>query len=96
MPDTELRETAFAPAVSLAEGPLIALAYMKDNLDHALRWAFWSQWIRKPKTWFDPLGQAITKKRCVRSSTNANLYSAACPTRRRTAHECGVSPETSL
>jgi enoyl-CoA hydratase/carnithine racemase len=36
VPDTELRETAFALAKSLAEGPSIALAGMKDNLDHAL------------------------------------------------------------
>jgi enoyl-CoA hydratase/carnithine racemase len=36
MPDTELRETAFALAKSLAEGPSIALVRMKDNLDHAL------------------------------------------------------------
>jgi enoyl-CoA hydratase/carnithine racemase len=36
VPDAELRETAFALAKSLAEGPSIALAYIKDNLDHAL------------------------------------------------------------
>src|ERR1700716_397299 len=36
VPDAELRETAFALARSLAEGPSIALAYMKDNLDHAV------------------------------------------------------------
>jgi enoyl-CoA hydratase/carnithine racemase len=36
VPDAELRETAFALARSLAEGPSIALAYIKDNLDHAL------------------------------------------------------------
>jgi len=36
VPDAELRETAFALAKSLAEGPSIALGYMKDNLDHAL------------------------------------------------------------
>src|SRR5260221_14322475 len=34
--DTELRETAFALGKSLAEGPSIALAYMKDNLDRAV------------------------------------------------------------
>src|SRR3977135_4450861 len=34
MSDAELRETAFVLARSLAEGPSIALAYMKDNLDH--------------------------------------------------------------
>jgi enoyl-CoA hydratase/carnithine racemase len=37
VPDAELRETALALASSLAEGPSIALAYIKDNLDHALR-----------------------------------------------------------
>jgi enoyl-CoA hydratase/carnithine racemase len=36
VPDSELRETAFALARSLADGPSIALAYMKDNLDHAV------------------------------------------------------------
>jgi enoyl-CoA hydratase/carnithine racemase len=36
VPDTELRDTAFALAKSLAEGPSIALGRMKDNLDRAL------------------------------------------------------------
>jgi enoyl-CoA hydratase/carnithine racemase len=36
VPDAELADTAFALAKSLAEGPSIALAYMKDNLDHAV------------------------------------------------------------
>jgi enoyl-CoA hydratase/carnithine racemase len=36
VPEAELRETAFMLARSLAEGPSIALAYMKDNLDHAV------------------------------------------------------------
>jgi enoyl-CoA hydratase/carnithine racemase len=36
VPDAELRETAFALAKSLAEGPSIALAFMKDNLDRAV------------------------------------------------------------
>jgi enoyl-CoA hydratase/carnithine racemase len=36
VPDAELRDTAFALAKSLAEGPSQALAGMKDNLDHAL------------------------------------------------------------
>jgi enoyl-CoA hydratase/carnithine racemase len=40
VPDTELRESAFALARSLAEGPSIALAHMKDNLDHALKSGF--------------------------------------------------------
>jgi enoyl-CoA hydratase/carnithine racemase len=34
--DAELRENAFALAKSLAEGPSIALARIKDNLDHAV------------------------------------------------------------
>jgi enoyl-CoA hydratase/carnithine racemase len=34
--DSALREAAFALAKSLAEGPAIALGFMKDNLDHAL------------------------------------------------------------
>src|SRR6204780_1715213 len=36
VPDAELAEAAFALAKSLAEGPSIALGYMKDNLDHAV------------------------------------------------------------
>ena len=36
VPDAELATTAFVLAKSLAEGPSIALAYMKDNLDHAV------------------------------------------------------------
>ncbi len=36
VPDAELREVAFALAKSLAEGPSIALARIKDNLDHAV------------------------------------------------------------
>lgn len=36
VPDSELRETAFVLARSLADGASIALAYMKDNLDHAI------------------------------------------------------------
>ena len=37
VPDVELREAAFALAKLLAEGPSIALAHIKDNLDHALK-----------------------------------------------------------
>jgi enoyl-CoA hydratase/carnithine racemase len=36
VPDAELRKTAYALAKSLAEGPSIAFARIKDNLDHAL------------------------------------------------------------
>jgi enoyl-CoA hydratase/carnithine racemase len=36
VPDSALREAAFTLAKLLAEGPPIALAYIKDNLDHAL------------------------------------------------------------
>ena len=36
VPDGELGDTAFAVAKSLAEGPSIALARIKDNLDHAI------------------------------------------------------------
>src|SRR6476661_282695 len=36
VPDAELRQTAFALAASLAEGPAIAFGHMKDNLDHAM------------------------------------------------------------
>jgi enoyl-CoA hydratase/carnithine racemase len=36
VPDAKLQDEAFALAKSMAEGPTIALRYMKDNLDEAL------------------------------------------------------------
>ena len=40
VPDAELQEEAFALAKSMAEGPTMALRYMKDNLDEALLFDF--------------------------------------------------------
>lgn len=40
VPDASLRDEAFALAKSMAEGPAIALRYMKDNLDEALAFDF--------------------------------------------------------
>jgi enoyl-CoA hydratase/carnithine racemase len=40
VPDARLQEDAFALAKSMAEGPTIALRYMKDNLDEALLFDF--------------------------------------------------------
>jgi enoyl-CoA hydratase/carnithine racemase len=40
VPDTKLQDEAFALAKSMAEGPAIALRYMKDNLDEALSFDF--------------------------------------------------------
>jgi enoyl-CoA hydratase/carnithine racemase len=40
VPDARLQEEAFALAKSMAEGPTIALRYMKDNLDEALSFDF--------------------------------------------------------
>jgi enoyl-CoA hydratase/carnithine racemase len=40
VPDEKLQEEAFALARSLAEGPTLALRYMKDNLDEALLFDF--------------------------------------------------------
>ncbi|MGB3448084.1 MAG: enoyl-CoA hydratase-related protein [Xanthobacteraceae bacterium] len=40
VPDANLRDEALALATSLAEGPAIALRYMKDNLDEALAFDF--------------------------------------------------------
>src|ERR1700756_2073746 len=40
VPDDKLQEEAFALARSLAEGPTLALRYMKDNLDEALSFDF--------------------------------------------------------
>src|ERR1700746_3426817 len=40
VPDDQLHAEAFALAKSLAEGPTLALRYMKDNLDEALSFDF--------------------------------------------------------
>ena len=40
VPDDRLQDEAFALARSLAEGPTLALRYMKDNLDEALLFDF--------------------------------------------------------
>ena len=40
VPDANLRDAAFALAKSVADGPAIALRYMKDNLDEALAFDF--------------------------------------------------------
>ncbi|MCC8937941.1 enoyl-CoA hydratase [Bradyrhizobium sp. Arg68] len=40
VPDEALQEEAFALAKSMAEGPTLALRYMKDNLDEALQFDF--------------------------------------------------------
>jgi enoyl-CoA hydratase/carnithine racemase len=40
VPDEKLQHEAFALAKSMAEGPTIALRYMKDNLDEALLFDF--------------------------------------------------------
>jgi enoyl-CoA hydratase/carnithine racemase len=40
VPDAKLQEDAFALARAMAEGPTIALRYMKDNLDEALLFDF--------------------------------------------------------
>jgi enoyl-CoA hydratase/carnithine racemase len=40
VPDDKLRDEAFALAKSMAEGPTLALRYMKDNLDEALLFDF--------------------------------------------------------
>src|SRR6201986_2549771 len=40
VPDDRLQEAAFALAKSMAEGPTLALRYMKDNLDEAMLFDF--------------------------------------------------------
>ncbi|PAY10550.1 enoyl-CoA hydratase [Bradyrhizobium sp. UFLA03-84] len=40
VPDEALHDEAFALAKSIAEGPTLALRYMKDNLDEALQFDF--------------------------------------------------------
>ena len=40
VPDDKLQDEAFALAKAMAEGPTLALRYMKDNLDEALQFDF--------------------------------------------------------
>lgn len=40
VPDEKLQEEAFAMAKSMADGPTLALRYMKDNLDEALQFDY--------------------------------------------------------
>ena len=40
VPDADLQREAFALARSMAQGPTLALRYMKDNLDEALAFDF--------------------------------------------------------
>jgi enoyl-CoA hydratase/carnithine racemase len=40
VPDAKLQDEAFAMAKAMAEGPTMALRYMKDNLDEALLFDF--------------------------------------------------------
>jgi len=40
VPDDKLQEEAFALAKTMADGPTLALRYMKDNLDEALSFDF--------------------------------------------------------
>jgi enoyl-CoA hydratase/carnithine racemase len=40
VPDDRLQAEAFALAQTMAEGPALALRYMKDNLDEALLFDF--------------------------------------------------------
>ena len=40
VPDAELRDTAFTLARDMAQGPTLALRYMKDNLDEAIAFDF--------------------------------------------------------
>ena len=75
VPDAELRGTAFALAKSLAEGPSIALARMKDNLDHAVTSDFLDSMDQEAKKWSGLHGRAITRRRCVPSSTNESPHS---------------------
>src|SRR5262249_55793559 len=48
VPDDKLQDEAFALARSLAEGPTLALRYMKDNLDEALLFDFATARDKKP------------------------------------------------
>jgi enoyl-CoA hydratase/carnithine racemase len=40
VPDDKLQDEAFAMAKTMAEGPAIALRYMKNNLDEAMAFDF--------------------------------------------------------
>ena len=64
VPDTELREIAFALAKSLAEGPSMALARMKDNLDHALTSDILTSMDQEAETWSRLRGPPTTRRPC--------------------------------
>jgi enoyl-CoA hydratase/carnithine racemase len=54
VPDAGLQEEAFALAKSMADGPAIAIRYMKDNLDEALLVDSPPRAIAKPSAWSEP------------------------------------------
>ena len=89
VPDARLQDEAFALARSMAEGPTIALRYMKDNLDEALLFDFATardheaeRLIRTTMT-SDPAkpSRPLSKsaRRCSRATKAASLYRLSSP-----------------
>ena len=77
VPDDKLQEEAFALAKSMAEGPTIALRYMKDNLDEALMFDFATARDHEAERMIRPRRPRITARRCRPSSTSASRCSRA-------------------
>jgi enoyl-CoA hydratase/carnithine racemase len=72
VPDAKLQDEAFALAKSMAEGPTMALRYMKDNLDEALLFDFATARDQEAERL---IRTTMTARRCRRSSKNANRCS---------------------
>jgi len=66
VPDAELADVAFALAKSLAEGPSIALARIKDNLDHAVTSDFLDSMDQEAEN-IVPSSRTIDHKEAVRA-----------------------------
>ena len=75
VPDAELQEAAFALARSMAEGPTLALRYMKDNLDEALLFDFTTARDHEAERLVRLTTTADHRRRCRPSSTSASRCS---------------------
>ena len=72
VPDDKLQAEAFALAKSMAEGPTIAMRYMKDNLDEALMFDFATARDHEAERLVRAQVPPITRKPCRPSSTSAS------------------------
>ena len=71
VPDETLQAEAFVLAKSIAEGPTIAIRYMKDNLDEALMFDFATARDHEAERMIRTQVTPITRKPCRPLSTSA-------------------------